>query len=314
MVASRSSFTPKSASKRNAVFQRLLVIAIALTFLSLIPLIFAQVRGSGVHERRELASLFESSSFEQAYALSVEMLQEHPLDFFLLTMRGFSAYQLAIAQINKAETLVYIDKSIMALRKALLLKDAATDGRLYYVLGKAYFHKGEEYADLAVTYLEKARQMAFTAADIPEYLGLAYAALGDFHRSIAAFSLSLSLDNDDGPSDLLLLAIARSYLGLGDTDAAKAYLVQSLRMSKDSRTKASSRLLLGTILAGSGDVSGAESEFLAVIEESGESVDARYQLGVLYASVGDVTRARAEWRRVLRIDPAHAETVRRLNL
>jgi len=314
MLSKRASFALKSASKRNAVFQRLVVIAILLTILSLVPLIFVRLRESGAHERRELASLFESSSFEQAHTLSVELLNEHPLDFFLLTMRGFSAYQLAIAQINKSETLVYIDESIQALRKALLVKSTVKDGPVYYVLGKAYFYKGQEYADLAVTYLEKAQAAAFSAADIPEYLGLAYAALGDFHRSIAAFSLSLSPDNEEGPSDLLLLAIARSYLGLGDTDAAKAYLVQSLTVSKDSRTRSASRLLLGSILAGSGDVSGAESEFLAVIEESGESVDARYELGVLYASLGDTSRARAEWRRVLRLDPAHAQAGRRLNL
>jgi tetratricopeptide (TPR) repeat protein len=237
------------------------------------------------------------------------MLKEKPLDSFLLTIHGFSSYQLAVAQINSYDMLSYIDESIWSLRKALLFRENSTDGRIFYVLGKAYFYKGHGYADLAVNYLEKARAAMYMAADIPEYLGLAYASIKDFRKSVSAFTLALTGE----PSDVLLLSIARSYLALQEDESAKAYLVRSLEISKDSKTIAASRLLLGTILAKEGDVSGAEKEFLKVIEESGENADARYQLGELYALGGDPTRARAEWRRALRINPTHGPARSRLN-
>ena len=311
-MLSRRSVSSKTAFKRKQILKNLLLAVVILSFCALLPVVYLRLKERGGNGRGELQALFESGAFEQVYAQSVQMLAEYPLDFFLLTIQGFSAYQLAIAQINNFDTLRYVDSSIWALRRALLLKEGLSDGRVYYVLGKAYFHKGAEYADLAINYLEKAKTAGFTAPDVPEYLGLAYAVLEDYHSSVAAFSLALTEQNGK-PSDILLLAIARSYIGLGEADAAKAYLVHSIEVSRDSRTKAAARLLLGDILINSGDLSGAEAEFTRLIEESGESAEARYQLGVIYAALGDTTRARAEWRRAIRLDPAHEPTRRRLN-
>ena len=169
--------------------------------------------------------------------------------------------------------------------------------------------------DLAVKYLEKAKTAGFNASDIPEYLGLAYAALHDYRSSVAAFSLALTGKDENGaaPSDVLLLSIARSYLALEEYDIARSYLVHCLEISRDARTKAVARLLLGNILFQTGDLEAAEAEYLALIEESGENADARFQLGELYALQGDLTRARAEWRRALRINPVHGPARSRLN-
>jgi tetratricopeptide (TPR) repeat protein len=178
-------------------------------------------------------------------------------------------------------------------------------------LGKAYYYKGQGYADLAVEYLEKAWAANFKANDIPEYLGLAYATLGDYRSSVAAFSLALTGDWE--PSDVLLLAIARSYLAMDEMEAARAYLVRCLQVSRDSNIIIVARLLLGNTLFKIGDLAGAEIEFLIVIEESGENAEAYFQLGELYALGGDTTRARAEWRRALRLDPTHGPARSRLN-
>jgi tetratricopeptide (TPR) repeat protein len=204
-----------------------------------------------------------------------------------------------------------VDDSIWSLRKALLSRDSSQDGRIFYVLGKAYYYKGQGYADLAVNYLEKAWDANFRARDIPEYLGLAYAALGDYRSSVSAFSLSLTGEIE--PSDILLLAIARSYLAMEELEAARAYLVRCLQVSRDSNTIVVARLLLGNTLAKTGDLEGAEAEYLRVLEESGENAEAYFQLGELYALRGDTTRARAEWRRALRLDPTHGPARSRLN-
>ena len=321
-------FTRRSVSaygagfKRKQIFQRALLAAIILIFLSLLPAVYFKLkeRTSSGNERGDLRRLFESRAYETAYTKCGEMLKEKPLDLDLLTIYGFSAYQLAIAQINNSDVISYVDTCIWSLRKAMLVRESSTDGRILYVLGKAYYYKGSGYADLAVRYLELARAAGYTAGDIPEYLGLAYAAIRDYRSSVAAFSLALkeggngASEIDSGPSDILLLSIARSYLALGEDAPAKAYLVRCLDVSKDSRTTAAARLLLGGILSKAGDTSGAEAAYLQVIGENGENAEAHYLLGELYASGGDTTRARAEWRRAIRIDPTYRPARSRLNL
>ena len=298
-----------SGIRRKSIFKRVLIGLILLVLLSLVPLAyFGLLSGRDGNERRQVRTLFESGAFEGAYSQSKELLKEKPLDAFLLTMHGFSAYQLAIAQINTSDTLFFVDECIWSLRKTLLSGDNSSDGRVFYVLGKAYFYKGQEYADLAVKYLEKARTM-YRAADIPEYLGLSYAAIHDYRSSVEAFSDALPSQ----PSDLLLLSIARSYMALEEDEPAKAYLNRCLEISVDSGTNAAAHVLLGNVYAKNGDFPGAESEYLKAIEENGESAEVRYQLGELYALGGDTTRARAEWRRALRVDPTYGPARSRLN-
>jgi len=295
--------------RRKRILKNILLGVMILAFLSLLPVFFLKIRSASRNESRELRDSFESGAFEAAYEQSNQMLKKKPLDFFLLTVHGFSAYQLAIAQTNTFDTLSFVDDCIWSLRKALLSR--GNDGRVLYVLGKAYYYKGSGYSDLAVSYLEKARAALYRAADIPEYLGLAYAAMRDFRSSVEAFSLALT--GETSPSDILLLAIARSYLALDEVEPAKAYLIRCLEITKDSKTTAAARLVLGNTLAKTGDVQGAEKEYLKVIEENGDNAEAHFQLGELYALGGDVTRARAEWRRAIRIDPAHGPARSRLN-
>ena len=298
--------------RRKRVLLKFLFGAILLILISLVPAVYFKLKDHNINERKELRESFNSSSFEAAYNQSRDLLAKNPMDFFLLTVNGFSAYQLAIAQINSFNTLFYVNECIWSLRKALLLREGASDGRIFYVLGKAYYNKGLGYADLAVKYLEKARASQYRPEDIPEYLGLAYAAIRDYRSSVAVFSEALASGQE--PSDVLLLSIAKSYMALDENDQARAYLIHCLEISRDSKTIAAARLLYGGILMKSGDLSGAEKEYLKLIEESGENAEAHYQLGELYALAGDPTRARAEWRRALRIDPAHGPSRGRLNI
>lgn len=327
----------------------------------------ARMRDSA-RRQQSLLQLWNEGAYTAVFGESSRQLADAPLDFFLLSIHGFSAYQLAIAQINAEDTQKYGDECILSLRKALLCKEGARDGSIRYVLGKAYFGKGSGYTDLAVKYLEEARALSYKANDIPEYLGLAYAAALDYRKSVEAFSEALPIggepadDNADGEaetdgsetaggeadgsetaslekpavekpageqaaslekptgekaaggSDILLLAIARSYFELGDMDNAQAYLTRCVGISKDFPVTASARLLLAKVLLARDDEAGAERQYLQIIEEGGEHADARYELGVLYAGRGETIKARAEWRKAIRLDPAHASAIARLNM
>jgi tetratricopeptide (TPR) repeat protein len=205
------------------------------------------------------------------------------------------------------------------LRKAFLSRQSQDDGRIFYILGKAYYYKGPGYADLAVKYLEMARAVSYFARDIPEYLGLAYVAIKDYRGSVAAFSLALTPGGGESgetfqPSDLFLLSIARSYLALDEPETARAYLMRCVESSRDSKTIVAARLLLGGIFSSSGEPGAAESQYLAVIEETGGNAEAHFQLGELYNSGGDIVRARSEWRKTLRIEPNHARALARTRL
>ncbi|MDR1859187.1 MAG: tetratricopeptide repeat protein [Treponema sp.] len=271
-----------------------------------------RLKGGARGGRRELMQFWDSGSFGEVYGRSQAALAFRPMDYFLLTMHGFSAYQLGISQINSLDALQYFDDCVWSLRKAMLLRHSASDGRLYYVLGKAYSYKGESFADLSVKYLEKARELSFNGADIPQYLGMAYAAVGDYRSSVAAYAEALGAEGELGPSSLLLLSIARSYIALGEFDNARAYLQRCVEISLDSRTVLSARLLLAEALRNSGDNAGAMLQLQAILDETGGNAEAHYQMGELYALQGDTTRARAEWRLALRADPAHARARARL--
>ena len=305
--------------RRKRIFLTVAVlIAAGAVIAAVIPFSSRYKDGIG-GKRKEILQLWENGSYDRVFNLCGVSLDSRPTDYFLLTMRGFSAYQLGISRINNLDAARYFDECVESLRKAMLLKDAANDGRLYYVLGKAYSYKGESFANLAVRYLEKARELSYSAADIPEYLGMAYASVGDYRSSVEAFSEALNPqtgeeDNPSGQSGLLLLSIARSYLALNEYEQARAYLSRCIEVSPDSNILLQAKLLLAQALQNSGDTGGAVRQLTEILTESGDIAEVHFQLGELYAEMGDNARARAEWRQAVRTDPAHAGARMRLSL
>jgi len=288
------------------------IIFFSIFVIGLTVFIILQVKNNSKNERKELARIWNEGNYEQAYITSKAALEEKPVDYFLLTINGFSAYQMGIAQINSQNTLSFINECIFSLRKALLHKEAAKDGRVFYVLGKAYGYKGSEYADLAVKYLEMANSLSYKAYDIPEYLGLAYAAYGDYRSSVEAFTQAFIPGKQ--PSDNLLLSISRSYIAMEEYNTAVDYLKRCIDFSADSKSVILSRFMLAEIYKNNNDFENAEKQYLSIINDSGENAEVHYQLGELYNLKGDTTRARSEWRTAYRQDPAHAKARARLNI
>jgi tetratricopeptide (TPR) repeat protein len=153
-----------------------------------------------------------------------------------------------------------------------------------------------------------------------EFLGLSYAAIRDYRSSIAAFARALEPEEaGDGPSDLLLISIARSYMALGRAQdgtlaPAKPYLLRCVETSRDSTAITTARLLYAEILTEEGNTGEAEIQYQLILDETGGNAEAYYQLGELYAARGDTARARAEWRRAVRLDPVHKKARQRLNM
>jgi tetratricopeptide (TPR) repeat protein len=306
---------------RAYVARRIAVILIAgVLILTAVYAGFA-LRGTG-KAGKELLALWEAGDYAGAFEFSGRELDSNPLNYLALTINGFSAYQLGIAQINNSDTLKFIDRCVWSLRKALLTGGTSNRGELCYVLGKAYYHKGPAFADLAVNFLEQAQALSFRARDISEFLGLSYANIRDYRSSVAAFAQALEPRDESAPPDLLLISIARSYMALGDIDGeapsgeylgmAKPYLIRCIETSRDINTITAGRLLYGEILAKEGNIREAEDQYRLALDETGGNAEAYYRLGELYADRGETARAWAEWRRAVQVDPAHKKARQRL--
>jgi tetratricopeptide (TPR) repeat protein len=210
---------------------------------------FPSNKGEEAFNNKDLAARWKTGAYDEVFALSERELAAKPMDFFLLLTHGLSAYQMALAQINSSDTQAYVDRAIWALRKAQLTKEGAADARVKYALGKAYFYKGPSYANLCIKYLEEARKARYKGEDIPQFLGLAYAQVQDYRGSVAAFSEALKVEeNGTETSDLLLLAMARSYVKLGEGEAARPYIVRAMEVSRDFDTISAARLMRGTLM------------------------------------------------------------------
>jgi tetratricopeptide (TPR) repeat protein len=301
----RQIYRLKRLRSFGIVFISLLVIALSI-------FLFLQLKSGTKNEKKELLRIWNEGDYDQSYKISKLSLQDKPVDYFLLTINGFSAYQIGISQINSQNTFIFINECIFSLRKAKLQKEAVKDGRIFYVLGKAYSYKGIEYADLAVKYLEMAKKLSYEANDIPEYLGLAYAAYGDYRSSVEAFTQAFIPGKQ--PSDNLLLSISRSYMAMEEFNMAQGYLMRCIEYSADSKSVIVSRFMLAEIYKNNNELESAEKQYNFILNDSGENAEVHYQLGELYNLKGDTTRARSEWRTAYRQDPAHAKARARLNI
>jgi len=307
---SRSSYSSTILKKRAIKLVVFLCIVLVLSIS--IFIIVRQNRLEQANSRNHLLTLWNNGQYEEVLKEAKNNLQKRPLDTFYLMIYGFSAFQVAEAQTAPQDAQVYYDECIASLRKVLLHDSANKDGRIPYVLGKAYYKSGPSFADSAIIYLEKAKHLGFSAPDLNEYLGLAYAAVKDYRNSVAAFSQVLQPDKD--ASDLILLAIAKSYIGLEDYDNAKAYLYRCIESTKDDELRSKARLLLAPLLVSEGKQQEAIDQYLAIIADNDQNAEAHFQLGELYANAGDSIKARAEWRKTLKIDPNHGPARNRLSM
>ena len=136
---SQSGYKVRKNRRRTIYKAALFLILLSIIIIFSVNMLF--LRQNSRIDRRDIIELWSSGAFEEVYRLSSNYLAQRPLDYFFLTINGFSSYQLAIAQINNLNMQSFIDSAIWSLRKALLLNETDRDGRIYYVLGKAYYYK-----------------------------------------------------------------------------------------------------------------------------------------------------------------------------
>lgn len=271
------------------------------------------LRNSDTSETHLLES-WKNRDYKSCYKVSGNILELVSYDNNLaLTYHGYSAFYLAMAENDTAQSIAYLDEAINSIRLSMITADKDLLPQLYYMLGKSYFYKDfyssyNYYADLAIQYLNKSIESGYKSPDIPEFLGLSYASLDMTMESIAAFSQALLVRE----SDTLLLSIAEQYYKAGQSTTACQYLFRISQDCKDEKILDKSHIILGNIYIGEEKYDEAEKEFEMILEKNPNSGDAYYGIGVIYEKRGDLVKARSCWRKTLKIQYNHPEALKKL--
>ncbi len=281
------------------VLSALLVIAIALVFALHLP---SRLFGTASVRQApgRLPDLWKSGQYQMVISAADSILRVDPLNATALTYRGFASFYRAVAENAGEERSSLLDQSILSLRRARLV-GSPFGAEADYVLGKAYFLKGKYYYDLAISSMETSLSRGYEQKDSNQYIGMAYAQLGDYEKALSYFLTALKADT----SDMLLLTIGLTYYQMKRSNDAVDYFLRTLNKTQDKGIEEQARFKLAEIYSDRGDLFKAEEQLLSIAKIDPRSADAHYQLGEVYAKMNDPVKARAEWRQALIIDPNH---------
>ena len=304
-----------SVKKKNyklRKFFKVLLIVLSVILLLLIISIGVLKLSNRNSEINAIKDAWSEYDYPKVYELGKFYLQDHPYNNTALTYYSYACFFLSQSQTDTQQAQLYLDESINALRVALYEAPKSLVPQLQYMLGRAYFYKNtittHYYSDLAVKYLLLAKENGYEADDIPEYLGLSYAALGMTMESISAFTEALLVRE----SDALLLAIAEQYCNAGEYQAAEQYLFRIVNNSQNDEIIMKSQILLGNIYIEQEKYDDAMKEFENVLKKNKNSADAHYGIGVIYEKRGDLVAARSEWRNALKIQVNHEGALKKM--
>lgn len=255
-----------------------------------------------------LQELWSSGRYEDLIAEAENVLDTTPLDPAALVYGGFAYFYGGLGQVDAEDRMRYLSRATVLMRKALHLDYAPLRAEIHYVLGKSYYHRGSSYYDLVIEHLQRAVEMGYEATDTYEYLALAYTDLGEYEAS--AQSLRTAIDRN--PSDVLYFTLGEVYAQAGRYSQAISALETAIAMSSDRVLAERARFALGGALAEANRYDEAEAVYGEILDENADSADAHYHLGNIYEIRGSAEQARFHWREAFRLDPNHAEALRKL--
>ncbi|HAK68934.1 MAG TPA: hypothetical protein DEO40_02320 [Treponema sp.] len=305
-----NAYNEERKQRRKSKFLPRLLLTIGIAgVLTCIAIFSYRFFTNKFHSANTVPMLYEqwdNQDFQGVYDTSAAILEKNFLQNAARTFHGYSAFLLAVSETDNAVAQDLLDEAIINLRIAMQYAKEDVLPQIKYMLGRSYFHKDSSagthfYADLAIKYLLECQAEDFHADDIPEYLGLSYAALGETQKSIESFTEALLVHE----SDTLLLSIAEQYCNASQGGTAKQYLKRVQNITQNDEVLLKSHFLLAQIYMDESDNESAQKEFETILEKNTNSADAHYGLGVLYEKQGDMAKARSEWRKCLTLQPMH---------
>lgn len=304
----RYSFTKKggyNSSKRS--IKKIVLFLLILILIGIAIYAFVSFKSTNndnnqnVEKNASFHDLLNNKRYEELNIFCETVLEKNPLNLLALTFNGFSYFYRGASKFTLEDQIPFFEKSIINLRKAELSKNNPYKSEIKYILGKAYYHKGKYYLDLAIAYMLESIELEYIKEDTYEYLGIAYKELGLYEESLNYFTKALEYNT----ADTLLIIVGQIYFSLKDYKLAEEYLLRALNKSEDIIILQKGLFLLGEIYYSNSNFLKAEMQYKKVLEINPRSADAHYHLGEVYSKLNDNIKARAQWRKALKIEPTH---------
>tara|TARA_B100000614_G_scaffold190420_1_gene171464 strand:- start:1381 stop:2328 length:948 start_codon:yes stop_codon:yes gene_type:complete len=287
-----------------AVLAGLLVTAALLLVRSRTPML-----AIGQTEKPQSAiEMWNQERYDEVVTLTTEQLGQFPLDPTALTLRGFSRFYLAMDAVDTDGRHDLLVGAIRDLRRVLLLPNPELEPQIHYVLGKAYFHRGEFFYDSATTELVAARDQGVVRLDLLEYLALASRDLGRTDDAIGYFHDAIEL----GDEAIHRVTLADILIGEGRYSEADALLSRAIDQTEDTTILQDALLSLGRSYRLQERFDESIDVYQRILEINESSAEAHFGIGEVYLAQGEQDRARFEWREAIRLDPNHIESLQRL--
>lgn len=305
----------KTDGRRRAVVLRLVVVGLVLAGMAggtILVLHALDVAPVGLRRRNtELLRLWNDERYQDVLRLAKSTLETDPFDAEALTFGGFAHFYVGLNLAERDDQLEHLRSAIILLRRALHVPHAPLAAERDYVLAKAYFHRGDEYVDLTVSYMERALERGYDAPDSRTYLALALAILGDHEQSIVWFEEAL-VHADRADRNAIRIRAADSYVELERYAEARDTLLRAIDELEDDFLVLIARNKLASVYIADEQWSEAETLLDETIERFPRSADAYYYLGIVYEVTDRGVQARNLWRTARDIDPDHTEALMRL--
>jgi tetratricopeptide (TPR) repeat protein len=263
---------------------------------------------AGNGSKAPVEELWNDSKFLDVIDSANDKLNEHPYNFEALTYRGFSYYYQSDLEPEEDVKNTYLDKSISDLKKVIASGSVIDTSKIDYILGKAFFQKGDFYYDEVIYYLKKSldklEESGYDSKEINYILGLSYFHIGDYDNSIAAFKQTM----ESGEKSRLIIAVTE--YNKGDLDTAYRYLDELVNSTEDKVIKNTCLYWIAKVYLDKKEYYKAIEIFNRIIKENPDSADAYYYLGIIYKRQNNLVKARAAFRSALNINSSHSGAFR----
>jgi len=302
----------KKLRRRRLIGGSLVLAGVAVVALGAV-LAFSAIaakRAAPKASQESILSAWSAKDYANVSAACDASLELAPLDPFYLVFKGFSAFYLGLSESDGEKRGARMDEAIFSIRKALIDPDSPLRPESTYMLGKAYFHKGSDYYNEAISYLVESTELGYSRADTWEYLAIAAYGADRIDQSIAYFDEAMARKPG---SPELMLAAATANAKADRSERAESLANEALASTSDEYLAERCGFLLGELYLRSGRVDDALAKYQAIQEKNPESADAWYHQGLALIAAGDPIRARAAWRKAISIDPMHAGARQKLS-